>query len=690
MSRKGGQTVEVMPARGLAAEHLRDQLRELVASSAHGRTDRPVHHVHIDPPPDCSDPDAVIATFLDRYEAEFGLQNSQRAGVYHVKAGRKHAHVVWSLVRDDGSVVSLAHDHARREKVSRIVEFECGLPFTKGKHNRSAAAALLKEGRADVSDAMLAAGLLDGRRPVAHSTPRQRAQAERTAVPLDEIRTQALAAWQASDDARSFAVALHSFDFSVATGESGYVLIDRSGSVHSLNRVLAAAARAEGVEKITSAAVRSRLRGINFQNVEEAKNARSERRNTNSGDRRAGGIGAPVTAPEPPRRADRRDEPVGRAQGLVAGDRRDFGSSHERVAAARKRIRDHAAAQRIGDIDLQDLIRNKGEVMAKIRAQNFKAKILAEVAPAGFNAHAFSDDLRMIQKPTPARPAARIMMIDGGWLEYDAAGRSIRTWGPTGRAQILAAALADKLGVEPEHLAKTASVGADVDALKVTKVSEDTVNSLVLWWTARGYSATDGPDGCWVTAGYARIRDTGDQLEIHGGLTVKVIDATILKAKEAWGGGVYLDGDWTQDEQDKLWIAAQRAGVKVENCQPSLSIQDAWQREQAASAKSIKTICAARSAIAEATDVRDAAAGDLEAMHRLPQPLQAFVVSHLDDDQRRHLSGQSVADITAALPRFRDLGQSELEEYERTGRTFTPPKPRRDDRDRNAAHTYSQ
>lgn len=328
--------------------------------------------------------------------------------------------------------------------------------------------------------------------------------------------------------------------------------------------------------------------------------------------------------------------------------------------------------------------------MKSIKAQTFKAKILSEIVPEGFNAHAFSDDLHMIQKPTPTRPAARIMTTDNGWIEYDASRKSIKTWGPTGRAQILAAALAAHLGVEHEHLAKTASVGADSEALKLTKVSEDTIKSLVLWWTARGYSATGGPDGCWITTGRARIRDVGDQMEIHGGLTDEAIRATITKAKKSWGGGVYLDGDWTQSEQDRLWIAAQRAGVDVQNCQPSQSIRDAWQREQAATAKATKTISAARSAIADATDVRDAAAGDLDAMIRLPQPLQAFVVSHLDDDQRRHLSGQSIADITAALPRFRGLGQSELEEYERTGRTFTPPKPRRDDRDRNAAHTYSQ
>lgn len=687
LKQQDSQTVDVMPARGLAAEHLRDQIRELVASAAHGRTDRPVHHVHIDPPPDCADPDAVIAAFLQHYEREFGLENAQRCGVYHTKHGRKHAHVAWSLVRDDGSVISLAHDHARREKVSRITEFECGQLMTKGKHNRSAAMALRAEGRENVADAMKAAGLLDSRRPVAHSTPRQRAQAERTAVPLDEIRQNALAAWQASEDARSFAVALHVFDFAVATGERGLVLIDRTGNTHSLNRILAAAARAEGTDKITAAAVRQRLSGIRFPNVEEVRNARTERRNTDSSDRRTPELGAPVTTPGATQRPVERDEPARRVERASASDRRDSEPSHGRLAAARKRMRERVATQQLSGIDLQGVSRAKEKIMKSIKAQNFKAKILAEIAPEGFNAHAFSSDLRIIKKPSPGKPA-RILTTDGGWIEYDAAGRRVQTWGRTGRAQVLATALADKIGCEVQHLAQSVTVAAHADALKVTKASEDAVKSLVIFWSMRGYSATGGPDGCWITAGGSRICDTGDRLEVHGGLTDDAIAAVITKARDAWDGGCCLDGDWTPGEQDLIWIAAQRAGVEVRNCQPSDAIRSVWQHEQDAAARTAKTFSSARSAIAVAGDVRDAAAGDLDALHRLPQPLQAFVISHLDDDQRKHLSSQSIADITAALPKFRDLGESELTEFERTGREFTSPQPRRDDRDRTAAHTY--
>lgn len=679
MSRKGGQTVEVMSPRNLMGDSLREQIDDLVMTSAHGRTSRPVHHVHIDPPPDCADPNSVITTFLDNYEREFGLENAPRAGVMHVKNGRRHAHVVWSLVREDASVVSLAHDHPRREKVSRIVEFEHGLPFTKGKHNRSAAAALRKEGRADVADAMEAAGLLAGKPRIAHSTPRQRAQAERTAVPIDVIRSEAFAAWIASDDARSFAVALHSFGSSVATGARGLLLIDRSGSVHSLNRVLAAAARAAGEDRITAAAVRSRLRGINFPNVEEAKNARSKRRNSERSERRAPDGTEPVAALGVAEGRGRDDEPARRTKGPVAGDPSNSKPPATSIAAARKRIGDRATVSALRTIDLQAINQQKGDIMKSIKAQDYKAKILGRIAPQGFNAHAFALDLHMIKEPSVGNSTSRIMTTDGGWVELDSVKKSVRTWGPSGRAQVLAAALAAHLGTEAYHLARTASVGADADALKVAKASEDSIKSLVMWWSMRGYSATGGPDGCWINAGTARIRDTGNRLEVHGGLTDEAVAAMLTKTKDAWGSSVELSGDWTQAEQDRLWIAATREGIEIGNCRPSQGIQQAWTREKEAAAARTKTISAVRTEIIEAQRLLDAARGEVEAAKQLPGDLQAFVAIHLDDDQRRELAAQPISEIVPNLARFRKLGAIELESYEApSGQKVTFAEPEQD------------
>lgn len=240
--------------------------------------------------------------------------------------------------------------------------------------------------------------------------------------------------------------------------------------------------------------------------------------------------------------------------------------------------------------------------------------------------------------------------------------------------------MTSKLGVEVEHLAKTASFGADSDALKVAKLSEDSIKGLAAWWIARGYTATAAPDGAWVNVGPSRLHDTGDRLTVHGALTDEAIAATITKARDAWDGSMVLTGSWTQHEQDRLWIAAQRSGVEIQNCQPSRSIQAEWGREQGRAITQQKTISAIRSEMVDAQDLIDAARGDKAAMLRLPGNLQAFTAIHLDDEQRKHLAAQSVANVIPELQRFRQIGAVELEAYERTGRKLVMPQPEKSKR----------
>ena len=178
MRRDENEHVEILPARGVAAEDFRSQLREMVARAANGRTERPVQHLHVDPSTEWTE--AQYARHLVLYEAEFDLIGQPRLAVFHRKHGRGHRHYVWSLVRRDGSLISMSHDYARREKISRILEFEFGEPHVAGRHNRAVAAALRREGRMDVAASMEAAGLLEVERPVAKQTSAEREQEKRT------------------------------------------------------------------------------------------------------------------------------------------------------------------------------------------------------------------------------------------------------------------------------------------------------------------------------------------------------------------------------------------------------------------------------------------------------------------------------------------------------------------------------
>ena len=737
LSRKDGQDVHVLPARHLAGETLRDQIAELVAVSSHGRTSRPVHHVHVDPPVG-SDASAVMNFFVQAYETEFGLHDAPRCAVRHRKRGREHFHVVWSLVREDGKVIDLSHDYARREKVSRVTEHACGLPFVPGKHNRAVHAALLKDSRRDVADAMVADGLLDRRRPVAKSTPRERAQAERTGIPVRQLRIHALAAWRASENGQAFASLLSKLGLRLAQGDRGVVVVDRAGSAHSLARVLAAAARQDG-ERITAAMVRTRIAGLDLPPLETDRHDRDPESHAEAhpqgpvpgaGSDPRGGA-APTSPSHPPGRTDGREQqprpdhgpPLldrfdpgpawpdpGRDQGrrrtrwndraaVKALHRIDLGPIRQRAEDVRLRpirraLQDRAAAHALSRLDLTSLSRSArllaaGEVhphaglhgarrlMMDTRGfktsgkQGHKVRLLAEIAPDGFDAGAWEAHLHMVHTGGPAtRP--RVMTRDRGMIEIDRRSRTVRVWGRSSIASELAAALAQagEWKVEPldgmVNVRRPGSGGARPLG-GAGPVLGTLHESLARWWGARGYDALATTEGVWIDAGTTRIRDLGDRMELHGPVSDEAILATVMKAKETWGGGMELYGAWTQSEMDRIWTECQRQDVEVDSCVPSRRAMEAWDREKAAARERDDTLAHVRAGVTEAERLKDAAGGDPGDLNRLSPELRAFLTSTLDDDQRAELRAQPLDAIILELPRFRRLGAADIEEARLNG-----------------------
>ncbi len=251
------EILAVLPARNMVADNMFKQLRELEARSAHGRTTKPIHHLHVDPETQWSD--AQYARHLELYEHEFGLTDQPRLAVFHSKHGRGHRHYVYTLVRRDGSTIRMSHDYARREKISRILEYEFGEPHVVGKHNRAVAAALREDGRLDVAASMEAAGLLDAERPVAAISPAERQQQQRTGVEKLRIEKIVLAAWQDTAEGASFERAIEARGLSLAIGEKVPVVVDRTGNVHPLARMIGKASKAATGVRIMAAEVRARL-----------------------------------------------------------------------------------------------------------------------------------------------------------------------------------------------------------------------------------------------------------------------------------------------------------------------------------------------------------------------------------------------------------------------------------------------
>lgn len=278
--------VTVIPARGLGSETLAGQIRELVAGSLGSRTDRVVYHVHCNADPGITDDAAARARWWQLFEIEFDLARQPYCGVEHLKADRPHEHRVYSLVRRTGKVVDLAWDYARREKCSRIVEFEFGMSPVPSKHARSIAKRLREEGRSDVADWLVAAGATDADRPIAPLTPQERLRQERTGIDLDDLRRMALAAWRASDDDVSFIAALEARGLSLRAGRVGAVIVDASGTAHLATRLIGAAARRHEGARIPAAIVRARLAGF------EPKETRHGRRDRTTPRQAGPGVGS--------------------------------------------------------------------------------------------------------------------------------------------------------------------------------------------------------------------------------------------------------------------------------------------------------------------------------------------------------------------------------------------------------------
>ncbi|MDX6750071.1 hypothetical protein SH611_09670 (plasmid) [Geminicoccaceae bacterium 1502E] len=265
--------VEVLEPRHLAAEDLPGQLAELLAGAAHGRTARPLYHVHANPDPAVRPPTpSEMEDFWCRLEAELGLAQQPYVAVAHVKHGRRHEHRVYALVRPDGATIDLGHDYARREKVARCWEFDHALSWSPGCHERAVLRALETE-RPDVHAALLDAGYGLGGRPVGSLTPRERAIEERTGVSLSGLRAQALEVWRHSDDGRSFEAGLATQGLRLAQGDRAPVLVDGTGTAHRLAGLLSGAARTAGRAPIRAAEVRARVADLRLPSLEEARRA---------------------------------------------------------------------------------------------------------------------------------------------------------------------------------------------------------------------------------------------------------------------------------------------------------------------------------------------------------------------------------------------------------------------------------
>src|SRR5690606_1413159 len=196
------------------------------------RSRKPLLHVWASPSRPYSDHDWQI--YWSLFEAEYGLEGHPCLEVRHQKLGAggrtaEHTHRVYLRIDHEGKAVRTNHSAARQEKISRTAEYLAGERFTSGCFNNTVIERLRAEGREDVADAMVRAGL---DKVVANTAPTsaERAMTERLGdLAADEVWRRAAMAWRRSDDGSSFVAALAETGLRLAMGSKCPVLVSPAG-----------------------------------------------------------------------------------------------------------------------------------------------------------------------------------------------------------------------------------------------------------------------------------------------------------------------------------------------------------------------------------------------------------------------------------------------------------------------------
>lgn len=316
-------------------------------------------------------------------------------------------------------------------------------------------------------------------------------------------------------------------------------------------------------------------------------------------------------------------------------------------------------------------------------ANDYKIGLLLDRFP-GLDTAPHAAAIHMVD--TRRADRTRVLTTDSGWVEVQ--GRRVKTWGQGEMAPALARDLAALIAADGgvERLERTAAIGRDADARPIV-LGESSAVAIADGWRERGYTdVSESPDGVWVHLGpESRLRDTGDHVSVYGQISDESIRALVEKANDDWGA--QLESHGPEDFRERLWLEAQRQNVVVVGYEPSESLRQRWEAEQAKIAAESDALAGVRRVTGDADLLLSAARGDVESLSRLDPELRAFVSRHLDDEQRAHLARQSPADVAMELRRFRSYGRAEIDRDPDAAATVRRPVEPSRERDRERQPT---
>jgi hypothetical protein len=281
-----------------------------------------------------------------------------------------------------------------------------------------------------------------------------------------------------------------------------------------------------------------------------------------------------------------------------------------------------------------------------------------------------ADQLYMVD--TKQHGLTRIQTRDGGWIEVDHAGRTVKTYGAQGQADQIAKALYDADYADHierlEELRAAGRKGGIQPRRKGDPTPEQDmahVETRADRWRSRGFThVTEATDGTWVHIGNCKLQDLGNEVRIHGRPTDATCQAMLQKALDEWGAETEVFG--SREFKDMMWLHGQRMGVAVydqstgELYEPSPDVRKAFEADRKAVAEASADLETVKDQRDIAELLKEAVSGDVAAIAKLENSgesgLTDFATIHLDDKQRTAFAALSAAQIAEGLPAFRRAG----------------------------------
>lgn len=207
--------VSLHQLRGFASDTLKDAFKEAEAISLGTKCKQYLFSLSLNPPEGEKVSVESFEAAIARIEDRLGLEGQPRAIVFHEKEGRRHAHCVWSRI--DATTMSARQMSFFKQKLtglSRELYLEHGWKMPRG--------------------------LIDGaQRDPRNFTLAEWQQAKRLGTDPRWTRAVLQDCWSRSDTAKAFRSALEERGYFLARGDRrGLVVLDHTGEVHSLPRVL--------------------------------------------------------------------------------------------------------------------------------------------------------------------------------------------------------------------------------------------------------------------------------------------------------------------------------------------------------------------------------------------------------------------------------------------------------------------